>query len=420
MRRLASVLAALLFLAAAPAYADDTFGESLDWLITSRPSIAVETVTSTAPVPAKPGVTPQLTIQTTLKTSVKGQPPQQASFVRRWQAKAVPGQDDTARPENGTEYLLFFDQHGSVTNAINLKFPSRRVGFGADPNDVALGDDFSIFKSGDLIMEAVNARVAWLKDHPPLSGSAAGGDAFPAVPEGAAQLAVPMTSPAWDVLYAGGAGQCLLRIPADMQERNVAGSSATQHKIEFAAPVTQDDCGFLPSTAFRIKSATDGAAHTLEIRCGANKNTAYDVPLAMTMSYVLSGDLHDGDYGFEWGSNPDTPGDPRGYFADREHECEEFARAVKFRLPRQAQIPPATPDAKPLYASWTADCIASDVWQFVMEFQLSIRSTPEEAAAAAATPLASVSSAVASQAGASDIIILAKPAKNSPAPPPVR
>jgi hypothetical protein len=405
MRCFASLLLAAVVIAGAwPAHADDDVGESLDWLLTVRPSIAVEEVTSTAPVTGS-GFSNRIKIETTVKKVLKGAPPEKASFERRWQPMGVPGQDDTARPAKGTEYLLFFDEHGGVTNAINLKYPSRKVGLGADPSDVALNDDFTIFKSGDLIMDAVYERLAWLKDHPlPPPDPAASKDNVPA---GAVALSVPMTSPAWDVLYSGISDQCSLLIPADM--KNGGGrfydSKQAPYELKFTGPVMPADCNPLPEADFRIKSAISGAPHTLSVACHDTRESNYP---NMTVDFKIFDALHDADYGFEWGSNPDDLSDPTGYFAKHKEMCAQLARVMMFRVPRGKPIPPSATNPRPMYAAWEVECIPNDRLGFVLEFLLSIRSTPDSAAEAATQPVASVSTVVMKNLSDTDVVVLAK------------
>ena len=145
IQRFALIISVVWF--AGPARAEINVGESVDWLVLARPHIAIAEVISTDPHNKTEAKWTDLTINIRLKKRLKGQPPQSAEFVRLWQMSARPGEEDNGRPENGTEYLVFFDELGKITNAMNLTLPSHKRGVGADDRDVALSTNFDILNT---------------------------------------------------------------------------------------------------------------------------------------------------------------------------------------------------------------------------------------------------------------------------------
>jgi len=197
----------------APVHAEVMVGESLDWLTIARPHIAIVEVTATDPENKTEAKYMALTIKTRRRKVLKGQPPGSAEFVREWQMSARPGEEDSARPENGIEYLVFFDEQGKVTNAMNLVFPSQNKGIGADPRDVALSTGFDILKTREAILQTVELRLDRLKRNPPQAGPVQNAANLFTPEQGFKRAEVPANTPAWKVLWRG--SPCYLVIPVE-------------------------------------------------------------------------------------------------------------------------------------------------------------------------------------------------------------
>jgi hypothetical protein len=159
---------------------------------------------------------------------LKGQPPQSAEFVREWQMSARLGEQDSARPENGTEYLVFFDEQGKVTNAMNLVFPSRKRGIGADPRDVALSTRFGILETREAILQTVERRLDQLKRYPPRPAPVQNAANVFTPEHGFKRAEVPANTPAWKVLCGGSV--CYLVIPLKTRIQRLAQSRATDER----------------------------------------------------------------------------------------------------------------------------------------------------------------------------------------------
>lgn len=198
---------------AGSARAEIMVGESLDWLTIARPHIAIVEVTATDPENKTEAKYTALAIKTRLKKVLKGQPPQSAEFVRVWQMSARPGEQDSARPENGTEYLVFFDEQGKVTNAMNLVSPSRNRSTGADPRDVALSTRFGILETREAILQTVERRLDQLKRYPPRAAPVQNAANVFTPEHGFKRAEVPANTPAWKVLCGG--SRCYLVIPIE-------------------------------------------------------------------------------------------------------------------------------------------------------------------------------------------------------------
>ncbi|MDP9127637.1 MAG: hypothetical protein M3N08_05195 [Pseudomonadota bacterium] len=337
------------------AKADDTIGESLDWLVYTRPGISVAVVTnSTAADDASP-----LTIQTTLRQALKGKPPQEASFSRRWNPAATPGQEDTARPGNGTEYLLFFNDHGDVTNAVNLNYPSRKIGVGADPRDVAISVDFGIFRTREAILETVAARLDQIAKAAP--GARAKGK----------QVKVPLDSPVWGALYEG--NTCYVVVPDVVQDK-------TEHVAEFDGSAYVNECNAIAKKPFELKSAVSSQPHTMSISC--SKSSTSDAPWTLqklAITFKILDVAQQGDYEFRWAEDPDALPVRKGIFTQDKRRCEDTLAMLLTKIPHATLLAAAgaDPNDKTLLARWRADCEPDDRWGIAMVFNLSIGPAPK-------------------------------------------
>ena len=203
---LPTVAACLALFLAAPARAEVTVGESLDWLVLSRPHVAVaEVVHVTDEGPDRQGYTQRIARLRRAEV-LKGEPPEQAS---RKEHVGKPG--EAGGPAKGAAFLLFFDDQKQISYAINLDSPTTRW------QGAAFTTDFRVLGDRAAIMAVVNKRLKQLKDDPPKEKpQAEAPNVF--TPQGQfLRLDVPHGTPAYQALFAG--SSCFLIVPADPEHK---------------------------------------------------------------------------------------------------------------------------------------------------------------------------------------------------------
>lgn len=192
---------------AAPAAAEITVGESLDWLVLSRPHVAVAAVAgSDVEVDAGDGWA-YLTIRYRVKQAVKGEPPAESSLRRPAGAPKDAEAIRQGAPGEGAEFLLFFDDQKRINYAINLDRPGDRW------HTAAFATDFRVLKDRKAIMAVVEKRVAQLKVDPPKEPLPANAANIFTPPDRFLRLDVPFDTPAHAALFAG--SSAYLIVPAD-------------------------------------------------------------------------------------------------------------------------------------------------------------------------------------------------------------
>ncbi len=222
----ASALAVALIGAPAPARAEIVVGESLDWLVVSRPHVAVMRVVEVVESPVKGGATwTTRTVRLERVGVMKGEPPETATFERHVSVGAAPGRGAPrvfAPKENGEMLVFFRVEEGGreagevrVDQAIDLERPAT-----GGLTDVAFTTDFAILDDGDTIVKTAEARLALIeaaaakakRDGEPPAERARPANFF-AAQRGFIRFEIPYDTAAYRALWSG--SSCYLVVPAD-------------------------------------------------------------------------------------------------------------------------------------------------------------------------------------------------------------